>query len=97
MLFSLFPLVIGMLSIVGLVLRNPDRQAAIATSISSQFPSQAGDLVSFISETRDLGGIFGIVSIVGLLWSGSNLFSMMAIGLRPLLLRAQIGVSSGSG
>jgi membrane protein len=79
LLFSLFPLVVGMLAILGLVLRNPDRQAAIAASIAEQFPSQASDLVSFISETRDLGGIFGIVSIVGLLWSGSNLFGTMAM------------------
>jgi len=78
LLFSLFPLVVGMLSIAALVLRDPERQASIASSISSQFPEQAGDLLSFITETRELGGIFGIVSIVGLLWSGSNLFGIMA-------------------
>jgi membrane protein len=78
LLFSLFPLVVGMLSIVGLVLRNPERQAAIATSISNQFPEQAGDLLGFITETRELGGIFGIISVLGLLWSGSNLFGIMA-------------------
>jgi membrane protein len=54
------------------------RQAELAAAISSQFPEQASDLVSFITETRDLGGIFGIVSILGLLWSGSNLFGIMA-------------------
>jgi len=79
LLFSLFPLVIGILSIVGLVLRNPERQAAIAESIAAQFPEQASDLVAIVSETRDLGGIFGIVSVVGLLWSGSNLFGTMAM------------------
>src|SRR5438874_8987575 len=79
LLFSLFPLVVGMLSILGLVLRNPDRQTAIAESIAQQFPSQASDLVAFISEARDLGGIFGIISVVGLLWSGSNLFGTMAM------------------
>src|SRR4051794_16264869 len=79
LLFSLFPLVIGMLSIVGLVLRDPERQAAIAEAISQQFPSQASDLVSIITETRDLGGIYGLISIIGLLWSGSNLFGTMAM------------------
>jgi membrane protein len=78
LLFSLFPLVVGMLSILGLVLRDPARQARIAESIANQFPEQASDLVAFISETRDLGGIFGIISVVGLLWSGSNLFGTMA-------------------
>ena len=78
LLFSLFPLVVGMLSVVGLVLRNPARQATIADAIAQQFPEQATELVGFISETRDLGGIFGLVSIVGLLWSGSTLFGTMA-------------------
>ena len=78
LLFSLFPLVIGILSIVGLVLRDPERQAAIAAQIASQFPEQASDLVAVISETRDLGGLFGIISIVLLLWAGSNLFGTMA-------------------
>ena len=77
LLFSLFPLVVGILSIVGLVLRDPEVQVSIADSIARQFPEQAGDLLTFISETRNLGGIFGIVSVVGLLWSGSNLFGTM--------------------
>lgn len=79
LLFSLFPLVIGMLSILGLVLRDPELQTSIVESIVQQFPEQAGDLLGFISETRDLGGIFGLVSVVGLLWSGSNLFGTMAM------------------
>jgi membrane protein len=78
LLFSLFPMVIGILSIVGMVLRDPDRLAAIAESIASQFPEQASDLVAIITETRDLSGILGIISVVGLLWTGSNLFGAMA-------------------
>lgn len=79
LLFSLFPLVIGMMSIAGLVLRDPERLTAIAGAITQQFPEQASDLVDVITETRELGGIFGIVSIVGLLWSGSNLFGTMGL------------------
>jgi membrane protein len=78
LLFSLFPMVIGMLSIVGLVLQDPERQAAIAKSITEQFPEQASELVAIVGETRDLGTILGIVSVVGLLWAGSNLFGTMA-------------------
>lgn len=79
LLFSLFPLVVGLLAIMGLILRDPRTQGAVAAAIVQQFPEQAGDLVGFISETRDLGGIFGIVSILGLLWSGSTLFGIMGI------------------
>ena len=50
----------------------------MASLIVSQFPAQASDLLGFLTEARDLGGIFGIVSVVGLLWSGSNLFGVTA-------------------
>src|SRR5215212_475036 len=78
LLFSLFPLVLGLLSILGLVLRSQDRLESVASLIVSQFPAQASDLLGFLTEARDLGGIFGIVSVVGLLWSGSNLFGVTA-------------------
>lgn len=78
LVFSLFPLVVGLMAIIGLVVRDPDRQESIAQMITSQFPSQASDLVAFIGETRDLGNIFGVISVLGLLWTGSNLFSVMA-------------------
>ncbi|MCC7367906.1 MAG: YihY/virulence factor BrkB family protein [Chloroflexi bacterium] len=77
LLFSLLPLVVGLLAIVGLVLRNPDRLAALASTISQQFPEQASDLVGFITETREFGGVIGVISVLGLLWSGSNLFGVM--------------------
>ncbi|MCC6178616.1 MAG: YihY/virulence factor BrkB family protein [Chloroflexi bacterium] len=80
-LFSLFPLILGLLSIFGLVLRDPERRAevtqALAGAIASQFPSQLGSLLSFLDQTREIGGLLGIVSLIGLLWSGSNLFGAM--------------------
>ena len=77
-LLSLFPLILGLLSILGYVLRDPEMRESIATAIVSQFPSQVGDLLGFLEETRELGGALGLVSLVGLLWSGSNLFGAMA-------------------
>ena len=73
-LFSLFPLILGMLSVVGLVLRDPARSRAVVDAIQSQFPSEAGDLLSFMEETRSVGGILGVISLAGLLWTGSKLF-----------------------
>ncbi len=77
-LLSVFPLILGLLSILGYVLRDPDMRESIVTAIVSQFPSQVGDLLGFLEETRELGGILGLISLVGLLWSGSNLFGVMA-------------------
>jgi membrane protein len=75
---SVFPLILGMLSILGYVLRDPATREPIVQGIASQFPSQVGDLLGFLEETRDLGGLLGTISVLGLLWSGSNLFGAMA-------------------
>ena len=77
-LLSLFPLILGLLSILGYVLRSDGMRESLVGAIVSQFPSQVGDLLGFLEETRELGGILGLVSLVGLLWSGSNLFGVMA-------------------
>ena len=77
-LLSVFPLILGLLSILGYVLRDPGMRESIVSAIVSQFPSQVGDLLGFLEETRELGGILGLISLVGLLWSGSNLFGAMA-------------------
>ncbi|MDP8924572.1 MAG: YihY/virulence factor BrkB family protein [Chloroflexota bacterium] len=77
-LLSLFPLIVGLLSILGYVLRDDEMRESIVATIVTQFPSQVGDLLGFLEETRELGGILGIISLVGLLWSGSNLFGVMA-------------------
>ena len=77
-LLSLFPLILGLLSILGYVLRDDTMRESIVSAIISQFPSQVGDLLGFLEETRELGGVLGLISLVGLLWSGSNLFGAMA-------------------
>jgi membrane protein len=77
-LLSLFPLILGLLAIFGLVLRDPALNETLAAQVRSQFPAQVSDLVAFMEETRDLGGILGLISILGLLWSGSALFGAMA-------------------
>jgi len=76
-LLSLFPLILGLLSLLGLVLRNDGARDSVLSGVVSQFPSQVGDMLGFLQETRDLGGLLGLVSLAGLLWSGSNLFGAM--------------------
>ncbi len=77
-LFTLFPLLAGLLAGFGLVLRDPLQRRARADAVAAQFPSQVTDLLSFMEETRELGGLLAVVSIVGLVWSGFWLFDTMA-------------------
>lgn len=76
-LFSLFPLLLGFLGIFGLVLRDPAQRQALVEDVAGLFPTQVTDLLSFMEETRELGAVLGIVSLVGLIWSGYWLFTTM--------------------
>lgn len=77
-LFSIFPLLGALLTLLGIIVRDPATLDALRAAISQQFPGQVADLLSFLQQTRDLSGLLGLVSLLGLLWSGSALFGTMA-------------------
>jgi uncharacterized BrkB/YihY/UPF0761 family membrane protein len=76
-MFSSFPLILGLLGISGLILRDPSQRQWLANIVASQFPSQLSDILGFIDDTRDLGGLLGAASVVGMVWSGYWLFQTM--------------------
>jgi membrane protein len=79
---AMFPLILGMLAIVGLVIDNPDLQTKLYNGIVSVFPSDAHkEILSALTGVKHNAGILGIVSIIGLLWSGTSLFASMEFAL----------------
>jgi membrane protein len=78
-MFSSFPIILGLLSISGLILRDPAQRQWLADIVASQFPSQLGDILGFIDDTRELSGLLGAASVVGLVWSGYWLFQTMEL------------------
>src|SRR5688572_5076772 len=78
-MFSSFPLILGLLGLFGLVLEDPRQRLWLAEAVASQFPSQIGDLLGFIEETRELSGLLGAASVIGLVWSGYWLFQTMEL------------------
>ena len=98
-MFSSFPLILGLLGISGLILRDPRQRQWLADIVASQFPSQLSDILGFIDDTRDLGGLLGAASVVGMVWSGYWLFQTMEMvfnhfyGAPARGLRQQIAMS----
>ena len=98
-LFSAFPLLLGLLGLFGLVLRDPVQRRWLAEAVASQFPSQVGDLLGFMEDTRELSGLLGASSLVGLVWGGYWLFQTLELvfnhcyGAPDRGLRAQVGMS----
>src|SRR5437588_10930654 len=72
MFMSMFPLLLGLLAIVGLVLRSRGQQAQVSTTVLSFFPPEAHQaLLRTLDGVRQHAGLVGIVGLSGRLWSGS--------------------------
>jgi len=82
MFMSMFPLMLGLLAVVGLIIRDPHQQAQVSAILLTFFPANAQEAVqSTLTQVRDRAGILGIIGILGLLWSGSSLFTGMEFAL----------------
>jgi membrane protein len=82
MFMSMFPLMLGLLAIVGVVLRNPVQQQQVLATLLAFFPADAHSaLERTLGQVRDRAGILGVLGVAGLLWSGTNLFAAMEFAL----------------
>src|SRR5215207_1232335 len=75
---TLFPLVLGILAISGFVLRDPQRLDELGGALLSLAPGQAATtLRDILSTTSEGAGTASIISLLLLLFSGSNFFANM--------------------
>jgi membrane protein len=90
MFMSMFPLMLGLLSIVGLILRDPAQLAQVQATLTQFFPPDAHPaLQKTLGQVRDRAGLLGVIGVVGLLWSGSGLFAAMEFSLGQMFGAAQ--------
>src|SRR6202795_3156415 len=82
---AMFPMMLGALSIIGFAIRDPAAEARFQNLILQLFPGNAQpELQSAIHGVRQSAGWFGIVSLVGLVWSASGVFATMEFALNQL-------------
>jgi membrane protein len=80
-LFSIFPLVLGLVAILGFFLESNETRARLVDFLSGYLP-QAKDLISGNAETvRDSRGLAGLIAIGGFLWSAKAVFSAINAAL----------------
>ncbi len=73
-LFSLFPLLLGIIAIIGMASESASTRQRILEWTSESFPG-AGDLISDnIVASIEASGSLGAISIIGLIWAGSAIF-----------------------
>ncbi|HUZ86516.1 MAG TPA: YihY/virulence factor BrkB family protein [Candidatus Baltobacterales bacterium] len=84
---AMFPMILGALSIIGLIIRNPGAAADFQTLIVQMFPASAqSELRSAIQGVKQSAGWMGLVSIGGLIWSASALFATMEFALTQIFV-----------
>ena len=73
-LFSLFPLLLGIIAIIGMASQSGATRRRILEWTSDNFPG-AGDLITDnIVASIEASGSLGAISIIGLIWAGSAIF-----------------------
>jgi membrane protein len=79
-LSALLPLMLGILTVAGLVLRDPERLNQVYDTILMLVPAQAtGPLGEALENVRESAGApAGIIAVLLLLFNGSSFFSNMA-------------------
>jgi membrane protein len=76
---AMFPMILGALAIIGLVVNGPGIQGHAQTAILRAFPGQSGTELNKL-VTHDLphyAGLLGIAGILGLVWGATNFFGSL--------------------
>jgi len=77
-MLSMFPLILGLLAIIGLSVRDPATEARFQALIVQSFPATAQpELLRALSGVKASAGWFGLLSIAGVIWSASGIFATM--------------------
>lgn len=74
-LFSLFPLAMAVISVLGFVLQSPTLETQIIKSIGELLPVSGDFIISTIRGVISARGTAGIIATVGLLFGGTSVFN----------------------
>jgi membrane protein len=82
---SMFPMILGALSIIGLAVRDAGTEARFQALIIQIFPSSAQpELERALLGVKQSAGWLGLLSIGGLFWSASSIFGTMEFALSEI-------------
>jgi membrane protein len=85
MLFSMVPVILGVLTIVGLIVSSPDLRVSASELILSTIPADSmasvlGALDGISRNTR----LFGLLTAFGVVWAGTSLFRALEAALNQV-------------
>ena len=84
---SVFPLILAMVALVGLFPQSDELRKLVETSLAGIFPKAERATVALsFHHARAAAGALVVVSLLGLLWTGTNLFCSMEFALNEVYL-----------
>jgi membrane protein len=82
---AMFPMMLGVVAVVGLVIRDPGTEAGFQNLLSHLFPNNAQpQMLEALRGVKQSAGWLGLVALGGLLWSASGIFSTMEFALTQI-------------
>ena len=85
-LLSMFPLMLGVLAVIGLSIRDPATEARFQTLLIQAFPGTAQpELQGAIVGVKQSAGWFAMVAAGGLIWSASGIFASLEFAFAQIL------------
>lgn len=80
-LFSIFPLALAAMSVLGFMYTTPEEQAPVVKGIIKIVPVSEDYLAELVEDVLRARGTLGVLAIVGLLWAGTAVFSAVRKGI----------------
>jgi membrane protein len=78
-LFSLFPLILGLLALLGMVLQSESKQQEFLTFVADSLPGSAEFVEANLQAVIRARGALGLGAALGLFWSASAVFGAVAL------------------
>ena len=90
---AMFPMMLGALSIVGFLIRDSATEARFMNLIVQMFPNTAQQqVITALTGVKQSAGWMGLVSLGGLIWSASGIFSTMEFAMTQVFGTKQRGM-----
>jgi membrane protein len=82
---TMFPLMLGLLSIIGLVIHNPSTESRVQALIIGIFPPDAHQqLTEALKGVKENLGLVSLISLAGLVWGGTSFFASIEFALTQI-------------
>src|SRR5262249_44532608 len=80
-LLSIFPLILGLLALLGIFFSDPTVHAEFVAAVASIFPGSAPLIEQTVEQVVAGRGPAGVIATLGLIWGGSGVFGSISLAM----------------